>query len=397
MQTAALGSGLPNTVVSAPIRIAALRQWNQLMVDFTVNRARGLRVSLLPAVVLAGLGCGSDGPAHSALPSLSVSSTWGCAACSGPEELDAVLALAVGPDGTPALLGRSAPFVRIFRKDSIIAWGVSGDGPGELKAPIAMTWTGRSRLRISDLTKNSLLEFSLEGELIDETASSTTELIPRPFSMVASPDASMAIASESTGPGGGPRITLIDSIRGNLEVRSVVVPAELMPPGRSALFVAHAVSQHGLVALGRGLQGYDIILLGLDGRAVASLRRDIPRRPRTDAEMAAVRSLIGHGPAGPSSTDRAIDPENPHFSMNGLRFDTLDRLWILTTHGEPGTSDFHVYDSELSLLGSITVDFPLSHFDIGGRSLAGYYLDELGIPNLIEWTIEEPVAKAPAM
>lgn len=329
------------------------------------------------------------------MPTVRLLREYGCEACTGPELLDLVLGVTASPGRSIAVLNRSAPLVRVWDLDSYspAAFGVIGDGPGELRSPFGVAVLGDSVLVFDNRGATSRIEvYTPAGTYLGYMPS------PEPFEFgtshnyTASPsgnwtlwttrplDYSVRIVRIATGSGASQRIAVPPSLLAGINEPS------------AARNVTAAVSDNGVVALGYGHE-YRLALISTDDAPPVYGGREVPRRVRSQEEINTLlaeirRELIARDVPRLPQLDGATFREVPHFGSGDLRFDGKSRLWVKTTHGR-GTTIFDIFGLNFEYLGAIEVEAAIGFYHIGSGIMVGSSVNPAGIPVVKVWSVLE--------
>lgn len=341
---------------------------------------------LVAATALLGAG-GATLQAQTAPVHLTPVATIGCGMCGGPEEFGAVMAVAVGPDGV-AVADRDAPHVRVFGTDGGLRWvaGPEGDGPGELRLPSALT-LGPAGVAVVDMRGAHLVRLGPDGGERDRIRLGGFPLAASFAPESEALDVSLADframrATVARWEGQGGWRTLHDGLD----------ELALRPPGEPPLYFSLARAGDGGFAIGIGVETYRVLWFDARGAPVREVTRDVPRTPRSDAEMeeerarrSAAAARLGAAEGGRSSSPE-VDRYRLHFRMDALRFDEVGRLWVRTDRAPEGTV-FDVFDRHGGFLGEVRVDARVDAFDVGHGHLVGVVPGAFDVASVRLWRV----------
>jgi hypothetical protein len=164
-----------------------------------------------------------------------------------------------------------------------------------------------------------------------------------------------------------------------------------------------ALSPRGTVAVMPTNNSYSIIRLDARGARLPDLSRDIERvtmsREEQEAasatsrrassqmaELVAARNGSKSGNVKPVGTS-APPTLKPHVAVDGLRYDSQGRLWIMTMRGNEKRTVFDVFAESGAFLGSVTIEEPVKHFAVAGEWLVTASENADGIPIVTRWSM----------
>lgn len=338
-------------------------------------------------------GCGATVPesedAGSVVPSLVPVVQIGCDDCEGVQQL-APVAVALGADGTVYELDKFEPHVRVFdvTGDEVAAYGRPGQGPGEIGTPLAIFPAAAGGAIVYDMP--GLHEYSAAGDYLGTMTWPTRA--PHSFDYL--PAARVLLRFTSLPGGGGPvgggkqleRWVLEgDQLEPKVLMSDDALPRDSRDAGRIAP-LAVAVRRDGAFVLADEWE-YRVYQYSAGGKQVGEFGRDVPRRPKNAAETEASRKFAERFGV---SQDPIL--ELPHFGPFALHFDSQDRLWVLTSHADDGTTTIDVFDPQGQLLAEVSLgartwtSFPWTA--LAGDYLAAITEDEAAVRTVQVWRIE---------
>ena len=351
------------------------------------------RRSLSPLLIAFATFAALPGDAAAQVPVVEQLTRIGCADCEGPTQFSAIFDAAVTDSGVIVAVDRSAPMIRAFDRTGKLLWttGRSGQGPGEFLFPMRAAIGPDQSVHVVDMRTRRLTRLSKEGTVTG------SHMLP------GFPGAS-AVRGRT-----GEITLLVDDFRGPLSAQrwSAASPkpephATLPRPssGRpGSVQPSIAVSPSGALAFVLDPYTYRIGRVDAAGRAMADVVRDLPPLRRTDAEFRELSDRLASRPGrraaergtgavspgdGPPRTDLAI---KPHVLLDGLRYDDLGRLWVLTMRGVGQQSIFDVFATAGTLLGSVTLPVRVSTYSLAGPYLVTGGEDADDIPRLTLWRV----------
>jgi hypothetical protein len=207
----------------------------------------------------------------------------------------------------------------------------------------------------------------------------------------------------------GEILLLMDDFRGPLSAERWTVTATKSaahatlprrvggPPGM--VMPSIAVAPSGIMAFTLDPFTYRIGRLGADAHPLPDIVRDIPQVRRTDAEMKELSDRLASGPgrlaaegrggsarasAGGSGIDLTL---KPHVLLDGLRYDDMGRLWVLTMRGTGQQSVFDIFAAGGTFLGTLTLPARVKKFSLAGSYLVTGGEDADDIPRVTLWRI----------
>lgn len=349
---------------------------------------------VLVLALLSTAGCGAatvtDEGSVSALPQLVEVVRIGCDECDGVRQFDP-RGVAIGADGRVYELDAHEPHVRVFdlAGDDVGAYGRPGQGPGEIGMPVAVFPAAAGGAIVYDLP--GLHRYGPEGEHLGTMTWAMR--VPSSFDYLPAARVLLKIDFVPQAParplGGGKALTRW-VLQGDQLEPEVLIADEALPrdsrDGSRAAPLAVAVRGDGGYVLGDAWE-YRILRYTSEGELVAEFGRDVPRTPMSD-EQATIRREL----AKRRGSAAEFVPEQDHFRPFDLEFDGRDRLWVLTTHGESGTSLFDVFDPQGEFLGEISVPGFISSqypfFALTGDHIAAIIENQAGARTMQVWRIE---------
>jgi hypothetical protein len=316
--------------------------------------------------------------------------TIGCGMCAGPDEFGSITGIALGA-GRVVVADRDPPHLRVFGPDGTFLHtaGADGEGPGELRFPLAVAVTEEGMAAV-DMRLSRVVQVDHQGQ-----ERGTLRLPSFPLAASFAPgtdelDVSLADfrAREAT-------IHRADGAEGWRTLSERVDGLQLRSPGEPPLLFSLARAPGGGLAVGVASESYRLLFLDTAGAVVREVTRDVPRTPRTSEEIAALRDALARGPAGRRRADgggRAVstpevDPLRPHFGPDALRFDPEGRLWVRTARAREGTL-FDLFDAEGGYLGEVRVPGRVQAFGMGDGLLAAAVLDDYDVATVRIWRVE---------
>lgn len=320
------------------------------------------------------------------IPALEFERDIGCAFCDGPELFGSVQGVSLSADGTIVVMDAGAPMIRIFAVDgrSLGTLGREGDGPGELRLPLAAARRADGGLVVVDLGQKRVTRFEPSGE-VEGVASFNAFPAGAGFA-----EDTGRLLVTTTDFRGGLSLLALDAPTGGLDTVLARVP---FLEGDGMRFIAPAVRRDGGFAFGAGEEEYRIAVYGPDAELEMPIARDVERRPRTGEEIDAARErryMSGGSARAEGGRPRGIDvdPLQPHFSnLTALEFDDTDRLWVRTSRGPAGSTTFDIFDPRGRYLGETTVAREVGVYAVTGEWLAGLVRDETDIQRIAIWRL----------
>lgn len=347
---------------------------------------RPARILLTTALLVPGL-------AAAQLPTIEKLTQIGCAECDGPLQLTTIFDVAVTDSGDIVVADRSAPMIRVFDRTGRVLWsgGRSGGGPGEYRFPMRVAIGPDRSFSVVDMRARRMTRLARDG-----TVKATEPILAFP-------------AAVGTRGRTGEMILLMDDFRGPFAVerwtpaaaKSVpftTIARTPSPVGPAMIQPSIAVASSGILAFGTDPFTYRIGRLGPDGKAMPDIVRDIPRARRSEAEMQALASRVAMGPErrsaeggvsrGAPTSGSAVDYTlKPFFPLDGLRYDDLGRLWVLTTRGAGQEAIFDIFAASGAFLGSTTLPAHVGTFSLAGSYLVTGGEDADGVPRVTLWRV----------
>lgn len=351
-------------------------------------------VVLLGALVTLPAGCGdrerSAGDSGGTLPAAGAPTAtlvaeFGCTDCEG-EELLAPMGIAVTRSGRVLALDQFPPFVRGFEAASGLSLAAvrQGEGPGEIQAPARIFASDDGGFLVLALAAGglNLLRLDAEGGHRSSTelplrVPTTTAHDPRGdalymVSFVPLPDQDQSPRLDRIAADG----TVTTLLRGDA---LPTLPFADGLPGETSRTVPLAARDGGF-AVGDAWD-YVVRLYDADGEPVGSLGRQVPRPPRSQAEVEQERARFQDWADRTGNPIPDFPGEWPHFDFHGLNADGRGRLWVRTRRGGPGTTLFDVF-ADGEYLGEVAVDAEMPRdypsFDVSGGYMAGVHADDEG-------------------
>lgn len=347
-----------------------------------------MRPHLAITLVLFPLAAGPQGAAAQ-VPDLVFDRTVGCDMCDGPEGFREIQSLFV-EDGRVVATDADAPHVRVFPLSdaagpTVRSYGPEGDGPGEFRTPLTAILHRDDAVTVVDLSQKRVTEFDPSGEV-----AATRSFNAFPAGAGYARDVERLLLTLTDFQGG---LALVRLQGTGFDTVLARVPFQTDGVMR---FTSPAVRDDGAFAFGDGSETYVIQVYGPDGELHRTVRRDVERRPRTAAEIAALRDrlVMAGGPGrrqaegGTGRDGPEIDALQPHFQpLSALQFDERGRLWVRTSRALPPRTAFDVFDPDLQYLGEVDVDRPVGVYSVRDGWLAGVTTGELDIPRIGIWRV----------
>ena len=317
----------------------------------------------------------------------------GCDDCTGPTQFSTIFDAAVTDSGDIVVADRSAPMIRAFDRTGKLLWssGRAGNGPGEFTFPMRVVIGPDGAVAVVDMRQRRYTRLAKTGTLLGSNSF-------------------MGFLAGSAARGRtGEVMLLIDDFSGPHAIqrwpKGAAKPADhaSIPRHQSARggFVqpSIAVAPSGIIAFTADPFTYRIGRLGVDGRPMPEITRDIPPVRRTDAEMKELAARLAAGPGrraaeggsaagarAPAGVDLAV---KPHVMLDGLRFDDSGRLWVLTMRGVGAQSVFDVFSAGGAFIGSVTVPTRVNTFSLAGTYLVTGGEDADDIPRVTLWRVRD--------
>jgi sugar lactone lactonase YvrE len=318
----------------------------------------------------------------------------GCSECDGPAQFSTIFDVAATDSGDMIIVDKGPPMIRAFDRTGRVLWtgGRTGGGPGEYQFPMRVAIGPDRSVSVVDMRARRMTRLARDGSV------KATEPI------LAFPAAAGARGRT------GELIVLTDDFRGPFAlerwapgaakaVPHATIPRAVSAAGRAIVQPSIAVAPSGVLAFGTDPFTYRIGRLAADGSPMPDIVRDIPRARRTEAEMQELANRLAQGPlrqsaersvskAPPSAAAAAVDlTMKPFFPLDGLRYDDLGRLWVLTTRGAEQQTVFDVFAATGTFLGSVTVPVHVGTFALAGPHLITGGEDVDGIPRVTLWRV----------
>jgi hypothetical protein len=322
-------------------------------------------------------------------PSVAKKLTIGCESCGDATQFSTFYDVSVSSSGQILVTNKDAPMLRLFDQTGRTIWtgGQKGKGPGEYVMPYRSTLVD-SGMVVVDMTNSRLTDLGAAGQLIGSTPmlgfATTVGVTPR-GEMIFGIDnfgRSFKIARRA------PRHSTVDEIAafaGSMKNKSV------------------AVAPNGTIAVALDGEKYEIIRLAPSGKTVDTIGRAVERPRRSTVEEAEYRERMNRGIAMVQAESRkqggdgkGRPPEIPagerglkgHIVVDGLRFDALNRLWVLTQHGDETKTVFDVFSPSGAYVGAVTVPGRVTSYSLAGSYLATAGENEDGIPVVTLWSVK---------
>lgn len=246
-------------------------------------------------------------------------------------------------------------------------WGARGDGPGEIRSPVAAVWRDRELL-VHDVPNSKLVVFDGTGRVTDEIpvdADVTATLLASGIVWISlASDGTLLVRPGTTAVGAESVVLTRASVTTSrvdtllqVPVPMVNVPEMAPIPAPDWALPLAAVSPEGTLALAGEIPQYRIDLHSAD--ATIRICRDVPA-------LAATGRAAETPPSVPveliTALESAPKPDQPA-RIGRLQFDAVERLWV--QRDRPGgvfTEDetigreaalFDVYDASGSFLGEV--------------------------------------------
>jgi len=322
----------------------------------------------------------------------------GCAACGGSEAFGLIRGVEVMSDGGLLVADRDPPLLRRFGPDgrAVNSFGRRGEGPGEFQFISGVAAFGDGGILVADMMSPRVTHLDATGAVRGTVR--TTAPVMR---LASAPGGGTAVVEEADWANMSTRVLVVDAGRG--------LEPNVLSPGGSAFtdpdgqpvspgLLSTGVAADGRVAMAEG-STYRILIYAGTGEVVDSIVREVPRAPRTDEEMDALRRAFQSGAraaeaaaSGSGSFPSApeIDPLRPHFPPHALRWDDRGRLWVRTFRGTSGTTVFDLFGPEGAFMGEVTVDREVGSWTVGhGVLIAGVEDPEFDIRAVARWRIDE--------
>ena len=351
--------------------------------------ARPGKPLLLAAAVVLGLPVA----ARSQVPAIEKLIEIGCSDCDGPTQFSDIFDAAVTDSGDIVIADRSAPMIRAFDRTGKLLWttGRRGNGPGELQFPMRVAIGPDRSVSVVDMQLRRLTRLSRDG-----TSSGSHPI--------------MGFTGAAAARGrAGEILLLMDDFRGPLSAERWTITATKPEPHASLprrtggppgmVLPSIALAPSGIMAFTLDPFTYRIGRLGGDARVLPDIVRDIPPVRRTEAEMKEMSDRLASGPGrraaegrggsvGASSGSPGIDLTlKPHVMLDGLRFDDMGRLWVLTMRGTGQQSVFDIFAPTGALLGTLTLPARVNKFSLAGSYLVTGGEDADDIPRVTLWRV----------
>ena len=349
--------------------------------------------SVLP--VALAVAAASASPLSGQVPAVEKVIQIGCSECDGPAQLTTLYDVAVTDSGEMVIADRSAPMIRVFDRTGKVVWtgGRSGGGPGEYRFPMRVALGPDRSVSVVDMRARRMTRLARDG-----TVKTTDPILAFP-------------AAASARGRSGELMVLTDDFRGPFAlerwapgaakaVPHTTIARPVSAAGGGFVQPSIAVSPTGIIAIGTDPFTYRISRLSADAKPMPDIARDIPRARRTDAEMQELANRLALGPqlrsaeqgaskapaatSSPPSIDISM---KPFFPLDGLRYDDLGRLWVLTTRGAEQQAVFDIFAPTGAFVGSVTIPAHVGTFSLAGAYLATGGDDADGIPRVTLWRV----------
>lgn len=321
---------------------------------------------------------GAPEPFRQTTPRVRQVHQWGCTDCDGPEQLSAIRALSVTPEGTVLVADLYPPFIRVWRRDgSLVAmFGGEGQGPAEMQSVRALSMEPGGTVSVVDTRNMRWTRFDLSGAAI-----SSVPLRVFGNSMVFSPArrAVLSVGNAAT-PCATPIVRAVSVDDGGSTLLAELENVPTREPGNCPQDVySFAAAPDGGFAVGFADPDYVIREYAPDGRLRSESHRDVPRVPKSDEELEQDRLAA-------ERFGRELDPLRRHFYGDALRYDSAGRLWVRTARAAPGETVFDVFEGgHLVTEVSVPAATPLrglAMFAVAGDYLLVQSPDEEGNPRV---------------
>ncbi len=356
-----------------------------------------MRQFLLSVVLAATAAAQEGGPTGTGfqMPQLRQLIAIGCDACGDARQFGSVLDVALGPDGQVLVVDATAPMIRLFDRNGRILWsgGRPGAGPGEYRLPIRARLLADGSIIVVDMTLQRITHLGPDRAVrqavpIGRFASTAT--IAR--------DGSVTIGSDNF----AGKLTIARWRPGGALEEVGVLPLVPRAPDGTMTFPSIAGASDGSLAAITS-SDYAILRLGPDLSPRATLARQVARVRRTAAEeeelqrrsaasgrqmASAERGQSRAAPAGPLPSS-AVRPLKPHLSVDALRFDDRDRLWVRTMRGTLAQTVFDLFAPSGTFVGSLTLPHRVVAWTVGFGQLAALVEDDDGVPKLVVWELRQ--------
>ena len=323
------------------------------------------------------------------VPTVTKKLTIGCESCGDATQFSTFYDVSVSSTGQVLVTNKDAPMLRLFDASGKSIWtgGQKGKGPGEYIMPYRSTIVD-SGIVVVDMTNSRLTDLGPTGQLIGSTPllgfATTIGVTPRGEMIFGIDNFGRSFKINRREPR-GTAITEVAGFPGSMKNKSVA----LAPNGTLA------VALDGLT--------YQIIRVAPSGKIIDTLVRAVERPRRTSVEEAEYRQRLSRDVAMAQAESKrqggdgkGKPPEIPpgerglkgHIVVDGLRFDSSNRLWVMTQHGDETKTIFDVFGPNGAFIGSVSVPMRVSNFSLGGSYLATAGENDEGIPVVTVWSVK---------
>jgi hypothetical protein len=329
-------------------------------------------------------------------PQLTSLSTFGCESCSGPALFGGIRAISVAADGHIVVADKSAPIIRIFDSSgrSIASFGRDGNGPGELRNPIAIVVRSDRGVDVVDLGRRALVRLDPSGR--------DRGLVPIdgfPTAASVSPANGMALIG-ITGPR-SPSMRIL-RVNGDATLSDLLrADAQEFPSRRmqNVSTLSIAMAPDGSFAVGDGEGEYLVRRYAPNGAFLSEIRRTVQKVKRTPAEieelarrqadeLARMQALLGRSPSSTAPSTATIPQERNYFDPDALGFDEKGRLWVRVERGTQSETVFDVFDASGRYAGEVKLDLRIAGFALGAGMLATVAANRNGVEQVVLWRVE---------
>jgi hypothetical protein len=317
----------------------------------------------------------------------------GCEACDGPLLFTAISDLDLNAHEV-LVLDSDVPQLRRFTSDGtpLGTFGRHGEGPGEIRTALGAAFRPDGSIEVLDMRNLRATHFTADGELIDTRALPTGAF---PLAVVRQERAWIVAGTDFR------ESTRLYRLRDDVGPLDTLVAFDRDFPGGdgplAAVVTSLAAGNDGTIYVGSTGEDYRIRRYAPDGRMLDEFARDIPRTPRSPAEirsieqrrdrMAARVQEMRRSEGGAIGTPPAVPPERLHFSAHALAVDAADRLWVRTDRGGPDATIFDLFSSDGRYLGELPLSVRVGRFIIRGDRLAGVVVGADEVPRVRLWRI----------
>ncbi len=327
---------------------------------------RGFALSgcMLFAATILPIGRGAE-PLRQTTPRVLQVHQWGCADCTGPEQLSAIQAMSVAPEGTVLVADQYAPFIRVWRRDGSLAatFGREGQGPGELQRIRVLSMMSGDSVSVVDTRLLRWTEYNLSGELI---SSAPLRVHGNSMAFSSATRAVLSVGNAAT-PCTPPAVLAVSVDDGESSRLAELEDVPTRDPGNCPQEVySFAAAPDGGFAVGFSDPDYVIREYGPDGTLRSESRRYVPRVLKSEQELEQDRLAA-------ERFGRKLDPLRRHFYGDALRYDSAGRLWVRTARAGRGESIFDVFEGG-EVMAAVTVPAGSPLRGIAMFAVAGDYL-----------------------